>query len=420
MKIITFLLILFGVTTFAQSDINRIGQFEKSEDIGNPKFKGSSTYDNAAQSYSLKGGGANIWFNHDEFQFLYKKIKGDFLLTANFQLVGNEKGAGHRKTGWMIRESTADHAVSVNTCLHGDGLVVIQWRPMRGAFMRDPEEEIFFAKQYFGENIIQLERIGKKITMRIAHPGEALEEMGSVNLPDLKDEVLIGPYALAHDTVGVQEARVWNVRISTPIAADWNPNHYVKTMNYDAVKYSSKLELLDVITGKTKLIYETDDKISAPLFTKDGTRVQFMKEGKSYDFPLIGGSAKESLNIVNGTSIETDGTFSYYAETLSGTHQIWRKKSDGNVQQLTYDSDHAWFPHLSPDKKSVVYLAYPHDVNPKQAVAYQRVSLKLLSLNGGGAKSIAYFFGGKGSFENNSWSPDGKQLVYISNGIRKE
>jgi TolB protein len=155
--LLSFCLIIISFSTFAQ-----IGLFDKAEDIGKPKLKGSSTYDETSQTYTMKGGGENIWFNHDEFQFLYKKIKGDFLMTANFELIGNEKGNGHRKTGWMIRESNQHDAVSVNACVHGDGLAVLQWRLMRGAYMRDPEEEVFFPKEYFGETIVELERIGKK------------------------------------------------------------------------------------------------------------------------------------------------------------------------------------------------------------------------------------------------------------------
>ena len=194
-RFVQCLVFLFLVT---YSSYAQIGKFETALDIGDPKVKGSSTYDELSQTYTLKGGGANIWFNHDDFHFLFRKIKGDFILTANFELVGNEDGNAHRKTGWMIRESTDPDAVSVNSCVHGDGLSVLQWRLMRGAYMRDPQEEVFFPKQYFGEVIIQLERIRAKITMRLAHPREPLEDMGSIELPELSDEVLIGPYALAH------------------------------------------------------------------------------------------------------------------------------------------------------------------------------------------------------------------------------
>ena len=88
-------------------------------------------------------------------------------------------------------------------------------------------------------------------------------------------------------------------------------------------------------------------------------------------------------------------------------------------RQLTFELDHAWFPHISPDGKWLVYLAYPHDANPKMAVSYQRVSLKLMSVAGGGPKTIAYLFGGRGSLENPCWSPDGSMIVFVSNAEKR-
>lgn len=130
--------ILAGKSSFAQ---HPVGIFENNMDIGNPKLTGSASYDPATQTYNLTGAGSNIWFNRDEFHFVYKKIKGDFVLTADFAFTGDTVGAvGHRKIGWMIRESTDEGAASANACKHIDGLVVLQWRPYKGMFMRDPEE----------------------------------------------------------------------------------------------------------------------------------------------------------------------------------------------------------------------------------------------------------------------------------------
>jgi len=393
----------------------QIGIFEKSEDIGNPAIKGSSAYDPTTQVYTLKGGGSNIWFNHDEFHFLYKKIKGDFCLTANFELIGNTDGNGHRKTGWMIRESTDHDAVSINTCLHGDGLVVIQWRPLRGAYMRDPEEEIFFPKKYFGENIIQLERVGKKITMRIAHPGENLIDMGSFVLPELKDEVLIGPYSLAHDPEDLQEARVWNVRITTPVAAEWHPNRLVRLNSNKDLKLSSRLEVLNISDGSRRLIYESKDApITGAMFAVDGNKLIFSQDNKSFEISLKGGKPVPRTNKIDA-GLTSDGTFEYYNDDTTGTQQIWRKSKDNKLrQQLTFDNEHKWFPQISPDKKWLSYLAYPPDVNPVEAVNNQQVMIKLMSLSGGAPRTIAYLFGGKSSMGN--WSSDGKQMVFVSSG----
>lgn len=400
---------------FHFSSFGQIGIFEKSEDIGNPKMKGSSFYDAASQSYTLKGGGENIWFNHDEFHFLYKKIKGDFLLNANFQLIGNEDGNGHRKTGWMMRESNQHDAVSVNSCVHGDGLAVLQWRLMRGAYMRDPEEEIFFPKEYFGETIIELERIGKKITMRLAKPGEPFEEMGSIILSDLKDEVLVGPYVLAHDPTDLQDAKVWNVRISKPIAPDWHPNRLVKTIKHDGINSQTILEKVEIDTGIRKVISEGDNQISNQQYSADFKAINFTKEAIDIVMPVSFTPENIEKKKTKKEKANPLANKIYYSEYKNGSNQIWSKKADGKeVQQLTFDLDHARDPQLSPDGKYLAYLAYPHDSNPKTAVSFQRMVLKLLPISGGSPKAIAYFWGGKGSLMPGCWSGDSKNIVFTS------
>src|SRR3989339_606042 len=128
----TFLALLFsGAISLASAQTNSVGIFKNSSDIGNPKVKGSAEYNAADQSYTLKGGGYNIWFERDEFNFLYNKIKGDFILTATFEFVGKGKNT-HRKIGWMVRETTAEKSSHISATLHGDGLTVLQWRPTYG------------------------------------------------------------------------------------------------------------------------------------------------------------------------------------------------------------------------------------------------------------------------------------------------
>jgi len=99
-----------------------VGIFDDHVDVGNPKIKGDATYDDKTQTYNLAGGGYNIWFNRDEFQYVYNKIKGDFTVTAHFEFVG-DKGNGHRKIGWMMRETADEDAVHSSAVVHGDGLI---------------------------------------------------------------------------------------------------------------------------------------------------------------------------------------------------------------------------------------------------------------------------------------------------------
>ena len=155
-NILTFLALLTSAISQAQAPI---GIFQTAADIGSPKNAGSTVYDPDTQAYTMKGGGYNIWFNRDEFQYAHNKIKGDFILTANFEF----KSAGkdpHRKIGWMVRSSADGESAHVSAVLHGDGLISLQWRSLRGAYMRDPEDQIVFPKTK--ASAIQLERFGEK------------------------------------------------------------------------------------------------------------------------------------------------------------------------------------------------------------------------------------------------------------------
>ena len=97
------------VCSIAFAQQKNIGIFQYNKDIGNPINAGGASYDEGTQTYALKGAGYNIWFERDEFNFLYNKIAGDFIITANFEFV--DKGTDpHRKVGLMVRESENEKA----------------------------------------------------------------------------------------------------------------------------------------------------------------------------------------------------------------------------------------------------------------------------------------------------------------------
>ena len=194
-----------------------LGLFDAQFDVGHPKIAGSGKYDPVTHSYDIKGSGYNVWFGRDEFHYMYKKIKGDFTATANFDFLG-ATGNAHRKIGWMLRQSTDDKAMSINAVSHGDGLTVLQWRSQNGDTMKDPDDEIFFPEKTF--EVVQLQRIGKRLIMRVGHVGEPLETVGSHEMPAMPDDALLGVFVCAHDPASVEEARIWDVHIDqTPVVA---------------------------------------------------------------------------------------------------------------------------------------------------------------------------------------------------------
>ena len=97
--------------------------------------------------------------------------------------------------------------------------------------------------------------------------------------------------------------------------------------------------------------------------------------------------------------------------------QIWRMKADGTEQeQVTFDEYNNWFPHISPDGKWMVIISFPITVDPGDHPFYKRVMLRLLPVNTiGSPKVIAYLFGGQGTINTPSWSPDSKRIAFVSN-----
>src|SRR5580704_3778383 len=308
--LLSFMGLLISGGTQAQ---HPVGIFDDHLDIGHPKLAGDATYDAATQVYNLKGAGDNIWFNRDEFHFVYKKIKGDFILTADFAFTGDTAGAiGHRKTGWMIRESTDEGAASANACKHIDGLVVLQWRPYRGMYMRDPEEERFYPKK--GGQTIQLERIGKVITMKIAHPGEPLQLVGSCMTDALEKDVLVGLYVCSHDSNQVASAKVWNVRIDKPVIHEYTSNpHVVAGPVRDVL--GSRLEILDLSDNTRKVIHEAPGRFEAPNYMPDGKKLLFNQDGSLWTIPIDGGSP-EKLNTGDVAKINNDHMISFDHKNL--------------------------------------------------------------------------------------------------------
>ena len=207
-------LILFTIiSNSASAQTGAVGMFDSHEDIGHPKNPGAAQYDKVTHTYYIKGSGYNIWFNRDEFQYVYKKITGDFTATAVFEFIG-DKGNNHRKIGWMIRESTDEKSIELNTVEHGDGLTVMQWRALTGENMKDPEGEIFYPEKKF--EVLQLQRTGQTLIMRIGHVGEPLKTVGAHEMTNMPDEALLGLFICSHDPEVTEEARVWDVHIDQP------------------------------------------------------------------------------------------------------------------------------------------------------------------------------------------------------------
>jgi TolB protein len=118
----------------------------------------------------------------------------------------------------------------------------------------------------------------------------------------------------------------------------------------------------------------------------------------------------------DGPEYSPDGKYIYFNSARGGTMQIWRMKPDGSdQQQITSDEYNNWFPHISPDGRRIVFLSFSKEVAPSDHPFYKQVYLRLMSVEGGNPRVIAYVYGGQGTINVPSWSPDNKRMAFVSN-----
>ena len=97
----------------------------------------------------------------------------------------------------------------------------------------------------------------------------------------------------------------------------------------------------------------------------------------------------------DGPEYSPDGKYIWFNSVRTGLMQVWRMRRDGSRQkQMTHDEDlNSWFPHVSPDGRQVVYIAYHKgDLKPDEHLPNKNVVLRLMSSKGKHPRTIVELF----------------------------
>ena len=223
--------------------------------------------------------------------------------------------------------------------------------------------------------------------------------------------------------------------INTGFADDCNNDHGISPDGKMLViSHTNKYDTAQKTEWKRSTIYTlpiqggTPKKITplTPSFwhgwSPDGKELTYCAERNGnfdvYTIPVNGGQEKRlttAEGLDDGPDYSHDGKYIYYNSFKTGRMHIWRMKTDGSEQeQITTDEYANWFAHPSPDGKWIVYISYMQDQGQDHPFG-KDVKLKLMSLKDRSVKDLTQvFFGGQGTINVPSWSPDSKQVAFVS------
>ena len=155
-------------------------------------------------------------------------------------------------------------------------------------------------------------------------------------------------------------------------------------------------------------------------WSPDGRTLAYVGERNGnfdiYTIPVTGGTETRittAEGLDDGPDYAPDGRYIYFNSERTGQMQIWRMRPDGSEQeQITSDGYNNWFPHPSPDGQKIVFLSYEKDV--KGHPENKDVMLRVMTLADKRVTVLTRIFGGQGTINVPSWSPDSRRVAFVS------
>jgi len=470
-----------------QAPESSLGIFEGRVDVGSHSTPGASSFDDAKHAYTLSAAGSNMWFDKDDFHFVWKKLDGDVTLAADI-IWPTEGGNPHRKACLIFRQTLDPDSAYADAVVHGDGLCSIQYRESQGDHTHEIQSNVTAPKR------IRIEKRGAYVSMSVGDSAQEMKPAGGIFRINFEKSFYVGLGVCAHDTD----------RVETAVFSDVSLEQLAPGVSTE--EFESTLETIAIQSTDRRVVLHTPDHIEAPNWTPDGAALIYNSRGALHRIPVNGGDSSRiktgtltrlnndhgvspdgktlvisdqtqdggsrmytlpieggmprliteaapsywhgwspdgktlaycaqrdgdyniftipatggpetrltaAAGLDDGPDYSPDGKTIYFNSERSGTMQIWRMNTDGtDQQQVTSDEFNNWFPHPSPDGRWIAFLSYEAQVqgHPEN----QDVALRMIPTNGGPIKILAKLYGGQGTINVPSWSPDSQRIAFVS------
>ncbi|MDQ2832575.1 MAG: DUF6067 family protein [Acidobacteriota bacterium] len=173
-------------------------------DIGAPGLAGSASY--TATTFTVKGGGADIWGTSDQFNYVETAASGNLTITA--RVASQQNTNAWAKSGVMIRDTTAAGAIYVGVFMTPGQGASMQYRLSTGAYATNGPEITGLVAPYW----VRLVRSGSTFTGSISPDGSTWTTMGTATVT-MSANALGGLAVTAHDNAQLNTSTFDNVKI---------------------------------------------------------------------------------------------------------------------------------------------------------------------------------------------------------------
>jgi len=380
---------------FGQSAGGSLGIFEGQTDVGSVTPPGMMTYDAASGVYTIKASGANLWATVDGFHFVWKKIAGDFALTAEMNFpdsTGNPNP--HRKTVLMFRQTLDADGVYVDAAQHGSGLTALQYRRTRGATTQDIELNISAPRR------LRLEKRGDAFTMFLSMGGEPLHQVGTSIKLHLDGPFYVGIGVCSHNPDVTEKATFAHVEL-TALTSPATPATMAlySTLQTIGIEDSFRRALM-VMTDRARM--------EAPNWSRDGKTLIFDRDGKLWAIPAEGGTATvlntgATTRCTGSHGLSPDGKWLAISCSMPDKPEtrVYIVPSGGGEPRLVTENPASYFHSWSPDGKTIAFTRPNHGSG----------NIYSISVNGGAETTLT---AGSGISDDPDYSPDGKYIYFNS------